>query len=120
MKALLFLLGLLFTLTVSAQRYTSSIGLRGGSPGVTYLNAKYRINQQAYEFGIGGNTGSVWLHGNAYYQNELNDILDCYYGFGANVGLGKMNQFEGLALVQVPSLGSNTHSKIIHSMFHLI
>jgi hypothetical protein len=94
MKALLFLLGLLFTLTVSAQRYTSSIGLRGGSPGVTYLNAKYRINQQAYEFGIGGNTGSVWLHGNAYYQNELNDILDCYYGFGANVGLGKMNQFE--------------------------
>jgi hypothetical protein len=94
MKALLFLLSLLFTLAVSAQRYTSSIGLRGGSPGVTYLNAKYRINQQAYELGIGGNTGSVWLHGNAYYQNELNDILDYYYGFGANVGLGKMNQFD--------------------------
>jgi hypothetical protein len=34
------------------------------------------------------------VHGNAYYQNELNDILDYYYGFGANVGLGKMNQFE--------------------------
>lgn len=94
MKASLFLFSFLFTLTVSAQRYTSAIGLRGGSPGVTYLNAKYRINQQAYELGIGGNTGSVWLHGNAYYQNELNDILDYYYGFGANVGLGKMNQFE--------------------------
>ena len=75
MKALLFLLSLLFTLTVSAQRYTSALGLRTGSPGVTYLNAKYRIDQQAYEIGIGGNTGSVWLHGNAYYQNELNDKM---------------------------------------------
>lgn len=94
MKALIF--GLLFicTFSVSAQRYTSALGLRAGSPGVTYLNAKYRINQQAYEVGLGGNTGALWIHGNAYYQNELNSILDYYYGFGANLGLGNMNQFD--------------------------
>ena len=94
MKTLILALICLCSFSVLAQRYTSSLGLRGGSPGVTYLNAKYRINQQAYELGIGGNTRSVWVHGNAYYQNELNDILDFYYGFGANVGLGNMNQFE--------------------------
>ena len=94
MKALMLTLICFCATSLSAQRYTSSLGLRGGSPGVTYLNAKYRINQQAYELGIGGNTGSVWVHGNAYYQNELNDILDYYYGFGANVGLGNMSKFE--------------------------
>jgi hypothetical protein len=94
MKTLLAVFSLLLSLSLSAQRYTSAIGLRGGSPGVTYLNAKYRINQQAYELGLGGNTGALWVHGNAYYQNELNDILDYYYGFGANLGIGKMNQFE--------------------------
>ena len=94
MKNLIFALICICSFSVVAQRYTSSLGLRGGSPGVTYLNAKYIINQQAYELGIGGNTGSVWVHGNAYYQNELNDILDYYYGFGANVGLGDMSKFE--------------------------
>jgi hypothetical protein len=94
MKNLIFALICICSFSVVAQRYTSSLGLRGGSPGVTYLNAKYRINQQAYELGIGGNTSSVWVHGNAYYQNELNDILDYYYGFGANVGLGDMSKFE--------------------------
>lgn len=79
---------------VSAQRYTSAIGLRGGSPNVTYINAKYRINQQAYEFGIGGNFGALWGHVNAYQQNELNDLLDYYYGFGANVGFGDMTMFQ--------------------------
>jgi hypothetical protein len=94
MKNLIFALICICSFSVVAQRYTSSLGLRGGSPGVTYLNAKYRINQQSYELGIGGNTSSVWVHGNAYYQNELNDILDYYYGFGANVGLGDMSKFE--------------------------
>jgi hypothetical protein len=94
MKTLIFSLICICSFSVVAQRYTSSLGLRGGSPGVTYLNAKYRINQQAYELGIGGNNSSVWVHGNAYYQNELNDILDYYYGFGANVGLGNMSKFE--------------------------
>lgn len=61
-------------------------------------------------FSVGGNTRSVWVHGNAYYQNELNDILDYYYGFGANVGIGDMNQFEtndsgvGLGASAVPGL----------------
>ena len=77
----------------TAQRYTSAIGLRTGTPGVTYINAKYRMNQQAIELGIGGNFGAIWVHGNAYQQNELNDILDLYYGFGANVGVGQMKQF---------------------------
>jgi hypothetical protein len=114
MKALLFLLGLLITLSVSAQRYTSALGLRTGSPGVTYLNAKYRVNQQGYEIGIGGNTGSVWLHGNAYYQNELNDILDYYYGFGANVGLGKMNHFD--ANTSGLGLGANAVIGLEHTL----
>jgi hypothetical protein len=94
MKAFFLISICICSFLVTAQRYTSSLGLRGGSPGVTYLNAKYRINHQAYELGLGGNIGALWMHGNAYYQNELNDILDYYYGFGANVGLGNMNQFE--------------------------
>ncbi len=93
MKNILTALFCFCTLALSAQRYTSSLGLRGGSPGVTYINAKYRINQQAYELGLGGNFSSVWAHANAYYQTELNDIFDYYYGFGANVGLGDMEQF---------------------------
>jgi hypothetical protein len=94
MKNILTALICFCTLSIFAQRYTSSLGLRGGSPGVTYINAKYRINQQAYELGLGGNTGSIWAHANAYYQTELTDILDYYYGFGANVGLGKMTIFD--------------------------
>lgn len=94
MKKFILALACLCTFLVSAQRYTSSLGLRGGSPGVIYLNAKYRINHQAYELGLGGNTGALWIHGNAYYQNELNELLDYYYGFGANLGLGNMSRFE--------------------------
>lgn len=94
MKTFFLALACLCTFLVSAQRYTSSLGLRGGSPDVIYLNAKYRINHQAYELGLGGNKGALWVHGNAYYQNELNEIIDYYYGFGANLGLGTMNWFE--------------------------
>ena len=114
MKALLLLLGILFTTSLFAQRYTSAIGLRGGSPNVTYLNAKYRMNQQAYEVGIGGNLGAVWLHGNAYYQTELNDVLDYYYGFGANVGLGKMKQFD--ANFSGLGLGANAVIGLEHTL----
>jgi hypothetical protein len=94
MKALLFVFAILISFCTSAQRYTSAIGLRSGSPNVLYLNAKYRMNQQAYELGLGGNAGAIWVHGNAYYQTELNHFLDYYYGIGANIGLGKMNQFD--------------------------
>jgi hypothetical protein len=58
-----------------------------------YLNAKYRANSSAFELGIGGGTSSIWAHGNAYYQTELNNFLDYYYGLGLNVGLGDMNRF---------------------------
>jgi hypothetical protein len=109
MKPLFTLFVCLVSLSLHAQRYTSAIGLRAGSPGVTYLNAKYRINQQAYEVGLGGNVGALWVHGNAYYQNELNDFLDFYYGFGANLGIGKMNRFDtdlvGLGLGASTTIG---------------
>lgn len=114
MKTPLLLFICLVTFSLSAQRYTSALGLRGGSPGVTYLNAKYRISQQAYEIGLGGNSGALWVHGNAYYQNELNDILDYYYGFGANVGIGKMNQFE--ANFSGLGLGVNAAIGIEHTL----
>jgi len=93
MKLFLSFVFCLSVFATHAQRYTSAIGLRVGTPDVTYINAKYRMNQQAIELGIGGNFGAIWVHGNAYQQNELNDILDLYYGFGANVGVGQMKQF---------------------------
>jgi hypothetical protein len=88
MKTLFLSICLFFSLQLSAQIYTTAVGLRFANVGFTQLNAKRFLNaNNAVELSLGGNANYVWIQGNYEWQEKLNNDFDYYLGLGPGLGL---------------------------------
>lgn len=88
MKTILLSLSLIFSLSLFAQKYTNSIGLRFSNVGFTQLNAKHFLNaNNALEVSLGGSSNYVWIQGNYEWHHELTSDFDYYVGIGPGMGL---------------------------------
>ncbi|MEY4659534.1 MAG: hypothetical protein RJB36_1300 [Bacteroidota bacterium] len=92
MKTLFLSICLFFSLQLSAQKYTTAVGLRFANVGFTQLNAKRFLNaNNAVELSLGGSSNYVWIQGNYEWQEKLNNDFDYYLGLGPGLGMKSAN-----------------------------